>query len=80
MNVQLAILLYSVHGYVDDSTEFRIIDILHWTMLSNLFLQMFFLKIFPLGLEIGLYALNIYQLKAERGLTHKIWDRGEKPT
>jgi len=49
-------------------------------MLNNVFLRMFFLNIFPLGLEIGLYALNIYQLKAERGLTHKIWDRGEKPT
>ena len=31
---------------------------------------MFFLKIFLLGLEIGLYALNIYQLKAERSLTN----------
>ena len=48
-------------------------------MLNKLFLLMF-LNIFPLGLEIGLYALNIYQLKAEKGLTHKIWDRGEKPT
>ena len=52
-----AILLYSLHG--DDYTEFRIIYILYWTILNNLFLQMFLLKIFPLGLEIGVYALNM---------------------
>lgn len=52
-----AILLYSLHG--NDYTEFRIIYILHWTILNNLFLQMFLLKIFPLGLEIGVYALNM---------------------
>ena len=39
---------------------------------------MFFLKIFPLGLEIGMYALNIYQLKVEGRLTHKnLEERGE---
>lgn len=44
---QLAILLYSLHGDIEDSSEFRIIHIWPWTMLNNLFLETF-LKDFPL--------------------------------